>query len=71
LAAAVQVNNAAMKTNGVTALQTDTVVTMPAAATKLWLGGSHFAGEVHNGHLRAFTYLPRRVSDGELQVMAA
>jgi hypothetical protein len=45
----------------------DTTVTMPAAATMLTIGTYASNQEALNGWIRQITYLPRRISDSELQ----
>jgi hypothetical protein len=71
VACAAQLNNTSGVSNGGAALQTDTACLMPIGSTTLYLGCSSTAANVLNGHIRRVKYLPRRVSDAELQAMVA
>ena len=70
VALAAQANNFAGVGNGGAALQTDVTGAMPAAATTLYIGGSHAPPEVLNGHIKRLTYFPTRRTDADLQVLS-
>lgn len=61
-------NNGAVK-NGGSVLSVGTTVSAPAI--KLSIGSSFTGGSVFNGHIRQITYIPRRVSNAELQSRTA
>ena len=67
-ASAFRLNDFATVTTG--AVVTDTSGTMPTV-TQLSLGGSSLAGGLLNGHLRNITYYPTRLTDAQLQALAA
>jgi hypothetical protein len=57
--------------NGVTFFA-DLGISMPAAATRLQIGNSAVtSGDSLNGHVRSLVYIPRRLSNGELQARSA
>jgi len=67
-ASAFRLNDFATVTTG--AVDTDTSGTMPTV-TQLSLGGSSLGGGLLNGHLRNITYYPTRLTDAQLQALAA
>jgi hypothetical protein len=67
-ASAYRLNDFATVTTG--AVATDTSGTVPTV-TQLSLGGSSLAGGLLNGHLRNITYYPTRLTDAQLQALAA
>ena len=67
-ASAFRLNDFATVTTG--AVDTDTSGTIPTV-TQLSLGGSPLAGGLLNGHLRNITYYPTRLTDAQLQALAA
>jgi hypothetical protein len=69
---ALAVNDFAAGQNG-GSVSTDTSGAMPAGttATNVKLGGSGFSSICLNGHIRQFTYLPRRITNAELQARTA
>jgi hypothetical protein len=71
VACAAQLNNTSAVSNGGAALQTDTVCLMPIGPTTLHLGSGSAPNYILNGHIKRVKYLPRRVTDAELQVMVA
>ena len=68
-ALAYKVNDFAFSANG-TAASTDTSGAVPSAATVLVLG-SNTVNQIMNGHIRQITYIPRRLSNAELQSRSA
>jgi len=66
-ASAYKANDFATVTTG--AVTTDTSGTIPTV-TQLSLGGS-FAGGILSGHIRTFTYYPQRLTNAQLQALAA
>lgn len=67
-ASAYRLNDFATVTTG--AVATDTSGTIPTL-TQLSLGGSPLAGGLLNGHIRNVTYYPTRLTDAQLQALAA
>jgi len=67
-ASAFRLDDFATVTTG--AVVTDTSGTMPTV-TQLSLGGSSLAGGLLNGHLRNITYYTTRLTDAQLQALAA
>jgi hypothetical protein len=67
-ASAFRLNDFATVTTG--AVDTDTSGTIPTV-TQLSLGGSSLAGGLLNGHLRNITYYPTRLTNAQLQALAA
>ena len=63
-------NNVNGALNGVAGTD-DTVAVVPSAATTLHIGGNHVGGDPLNGWIRQITYLPRRLSNAELQARTA
>lgn len=61
-------NDVAASLNGATAL-TDNSANMPSGATELFIG--RLSGQYFNGHIRQITYLPRRISNADLQARTA
>lgn len=65
LGTAVASNDAAAYLGGVAGTP-DPTVTMPAAATIMYIGGNASGGEPLNGWVRQITYLPRRLPNADL-----
>lgn len=59
-------NNFAASVNGASAI-TDNSGTMPTGAWVMTLGAIRGGGYYLNGHIRQITYLPRRISNSDLQ----
>ena len=57
--------DSAISLNGASATAISSTFT--PAATALYLGGTPVSGQYLNGHIRQVTYLPRRISNSELQ----
>lgn len=64
---AYELNNANMAVNGVLGTDDTTVTPPAAAATTLRIGTNTIQSIFFNGHIRQITYLPRRISNAELQ----
>ena len=64
---AYELNNANMAVNGVLGTDDTTVTPPAAAATTLRIGTNTIQSVFFNGHIRQITYLPRRISNAELQ----
>jgi hypothetical protein len=65
-----KVNDFAYTVNGAT-VATDTSGSLPAAATRFSLGSREDATFYFNGHIRQITYIPRRLTNAELQARTA
>jgi hypothetical protein len=68
-ASAYKLNDFATVTTG--AVTTDTSGTVPTAITQLQLGRGLAAGNALNGHIRTFTFYPQRLTNAQLQQLAA
>jgi hypothetical protein len=71
LGLAAEANNFAAYSNSPNALVTDTAGVMPVGVTTFYMSGTHTFGESPNGWIRRVKYLPRRVSNTELQRMVS
>jgi len=70
LAARYKVNDFALSVNG-GAASTDTSGTLPIANLLMRLGSGVSSAEPLNGHIRQITYIPRRLTNAELQARTA
>jgi hypothetical protein len=68
--AAIKNADYAASRNGSTPTTVTTAGAMPSAATELRIGAATFGAQL-NGHIRQITYIPRRLSNTELQTRTA